>query len=731
MTHTLHLRAAGASLLLDLSAAALPVVAHYGADLGDVPEPALDALAADLVPGIPSSSLDEPWPFTVLPTQAEGWLGTPGLAGHRSGTAAFPRWSRVGEVSVHQQPDGAHEVAVTCVCDESALGLRSVLRLEATGLLRLRHEVTNHGDDPYTLDGVVSMLPVPGELGELLDLTGRHNRERAPQRSAFDQGTHLRASRRGRTGHDATLLLVAGTPGFGFGHGEVLGVHVGFSGNHVHLAERLPEGAGHVGQGCLGGGELLLPGEVVLAPGASHTTPWVYFTWSDAGLDGASARIHRWLRARPGHPRGPRPVTLNIWEAVYFDHDLARLTQLADVAAQVGVERFVVDDGWFGSRRDDTTGLGDWQVSPQVWPDGLEPLAEHVHGLGLQFGLWFEPEMANPDSDLARDHPDWLLVRPPTGDPARDAARWPRLSRTQVLVDLAHPEAYAYLLDAVSGLVSRLGIDYIKWDQNRNLHEAVRASGGTLAPAVHEQTLAFYRLLDELRARHPRLEIESCASGGARVDLGVLERTDRIWGSDTNDPLERQQIQRYTTLLVPPELIGSHVGPPRSHTTHRHASLSFRFATALFGHAGLEWDISTCTPEERDAVARFTALYRELRPLLHGGDVVRADQAPEGMQLHGVVAADRSEAVFALVRTATATPQLPGRLRLPGLDPAREYQVRVRHEIAEDDAYGATPPAWYARGGVRATGAVLGALGFAAPQLHPEQALVLQVTALG
>ncbi len=263
------------------------------------------------------------------------------------------------------------------------------------------------------------------------------------------------------------------------------------------------------------------------------------------------------------------------------------------------MERFVLDDGWFGSRRDDTRGLGDWQVSAQVWPEGLGPLVDHVKGLGMEFGLWFEPEMVNLDSEVARAHPDWVLG-PQAGAPAP--------SRHQHVLDLANPAAFDHVLAAMSGLVTEYGIDYVKWDHNRDLHEAVRVDGETVdRPAVAAQTRATYRLMDALRERHPHLEIESCSSGGARVDLGVLARTDRVWASDCNDALERVAIQRWTGLLVAPERIGTHIGPPRAHTTHRDLDLSLRMLVALGGHAGLEWDVTTCSPAELGALGQWAA----------------------------------------------------------------------------------------------------------------------------
>jgi alpha-galactosidase len=730
------LRAAGVGVVVDLSGPLLPRLLHWGGDPGPLDAHALEQLAADLVPGVPHSALDQPWPLTLLPGEPDGWSGRPGLAGHRDGTGVFPRLASTAPATIETTPDGAQRLIAEAADPQSGVATSSELRLEPSGLIRLRHTVTNTGEGTYTLDGLTALLPVPARAGELLDLTGRWCRERSPQRKPFDHGTHARESRRGRTGHDATLMMIAGSPGFGWRQGEVWGVHVAWSGNHTHLAERLPEGAGDGGAGVLGGGELLLPGEVRLGPGQDYTSPWVMFSWSQDGLDGASARVHRWLRSRPQHPTRPRPLVLNTWEAVYFDHDLDKLTVLAERAAEVGVERFVLDDGWFGSRRNDSAGLGDWFVSDAVWPAGLRPLAERVRGLGMEFGLWVEPEMVNPDSELARAHPDWLLAPSPRPGRGVDVGRLPRLWRRQSVLDVGRPEAFEYLLARLSGLVDEIGVSYLKWDHNRDLHESLHprstdAGGqdGVRVAGVREQTLALYALLDELRARHPGLEIESCASGGARVDLGILERTDRVWASDCNDALERQAIQRWTGLLLPPELVGCHVGPPVAHTTLRTASLAFRCITALFGHAGIEWDITTCTPDETTVLTSWAALYKELRGLLHSGDVVRADHPDPGAWLHGVVSADRREAVFGYVRLATSPEALPGRLRLPGLDPTLDYDVARRTEAGTAAGGCTLPVPWWSRGGTVAGGGVLDQVGLPAPMLNPEEAVLLHLRA--
>ncbi|ARQ70061.1 alpha-galactosidase [Streptomyces marincola] len=701
-----HLRAAGTSLVLDRSGSGLPRVVHWGEDLGELPQDALAALALASVPQIAWNNVDVVVPLAVLPEHSAGWLGTPGLTGHRAGAD----FSTAFAVTSSRVEGGVVTVFAEDVTAE--LELRLEIELTASGLVRQRATVTSGAGPeaaPFSLSGVLLTLPVPERATELLDMTGRHLRERTPQRHEFTIGTHLRENRKGRTGTDAATVHVAGERGFGFRSGEVWGLHVAWSGNHRSLAERT-----HTAVALLGGGELLLAGEVALGAGESYTTPWIYGSYGRHGLDELAARFHDHLRARATHPRGPRPVTLNVWEAVYFDHDLDRLTRLADVAAETGAERFVLDDGWFRGRRDDHAGLGDWYVDEDVWPDGLHPLARHVRGLGLEFGLWVEPEMVNQNSDLARSHPEWILS---TGD------RMPPEARHQQVLDLGNADAYAYILERLDAIVSEYALTYLKWDHNRDLVEA--GHGPTGRAGVHGQTAAVYRLLDELRSRHPGLEIESCSSGGGRVDLGILERTDRVWGSDCIDALERQRIQRWTGLLVPPEMIGTHVGAPRAHTTGRTHSLQFRAGTALFGHFGMEWDLTKATAEERAALAEWIARYKDLRGLLHSGAVVRGDHPDPALWVHGVVARDRSRAVYALVQVETSVTAPPGLVRLPGLDPDAHYRIAPLAPGDGIEGSAATALAWWA-GGTTLPGRVLESVGVRAPVQYPERLVLVE-----
>ncbi len=732
-----HLRAAGVSLLLQCRDGGLPVVVHWGPDLGPQSAPLARNLALAAVAVVGPNAIDVPVPVAILPEHHTGFVGRPGLSGSRAGVAWSPRFVVAsvtcnGTVVDAYAETGAATLVVDAADLAAGLALELVVEMLPTGLVRLRATLTNRRGR-YQLEHLTLALPVPAEASELLDLAGRWGRERVPQRAPFTVGTHLRESRKGRTGADSAYVLHAGTPGFGFARGQLYAVHTAWSGNHVHYAERI-----FTGERLLGGGELLLPGEVVLDAGDVYTTPWLYAAHGD-GLDEIAHRFHRHLRSRDRAVGPDRPVTLNVWEAVYFDHDLPRLLDLADRAAALGVERFVLDDGWFGSRRDDHAGLGDWVVSPDVWPDGLHPLVDHVRGLGMEFGLWVEPEMVSPDSDVARAHPEWVMA-------ARE--EWPVESRFQQVLNLGVPEAYAHVRDQLRAILDEYDIGYLKWDHNRDLVEAGTQSDGG-RPGVHAQTTAFYRLLDELRDACPRLEIESCSSGGARIDLGVLERTDRVWVSDCIDPLERQHQLRWTTQLVPPEYLGSHVASRRSHTTGRMHDLGFRAGTAVFGHLGIEWDLACATGDELGELADWIAFYRSSRRLLLAGDLVRMDGHDPHLAVHGVVAPDRSEAVIAVAALGSLDASPGPRVRFRGLTPDAPY--RIRPALVGRTPSGLLPPLWWGAGasaphalesgqhapapsepgtaaGTVLTGAALAETGFAPPLVHPDQVVLLHAT---
>ena len=747
-----HLRADGVSVVLDLTGGRLPAITHWGADLGELSSTDIASLLRSDVPPVGENVVDEPVRVALLPEHWTGWVGRPGISGSRDGRDWSPRFTTTAlrvdgrdiasdhpsdsptdsptnsEVILHTGGPGLVEVEAR---DDSAeLVVTVQLELLVSGLLRARAMVTNAGADAYQVDDVVIAFPVPSRAREILDLAGRWGKERFPQRRELTVGTHLREGRKGRTGADAATVLHLGTPGFGFATGETWAVHTGWSGNHTHYAERV-----FTGEQLIGGGELLLPGEVRLGQDQSYRTPWVYACYGE-GLDEVARRFHRYLRSRPDHPSSERPVTLNVWEAVYFDHDLERLLELADRAADLGIERYVLDDGWFGSRRDDRSGLGDWTVSAETWPEGLHPLVDRVRELGMQFGLWFEPEMINVDSDVARAHPDWIMA---TGD------RLPVESRHQQVINLGIPECYEYVRNAILALLAEYKIGYIKWDHNRDLIDAGTQPAGR--PGVHAHTSALYRLLEEVRAADPQLEIESCSSGGARVDLGILEHTQRVWISDCIDPLERQQMHRWTAQLIPPEMMGAHIASGRSHTTGRNHDLNFRASTAVFGHLGVEWDLARASSEELEELAQWIAFYKKHRRLLLTGELVRLDTPDRFWNAHGIVAGDGSAAIFSFAYLDRADVGSPGRLPLPGLDPDRRY--RVEPLLIGAPPHGVRPPLWWGVhrsntgygdvpiqlvgddvSGVVMSGRALAKVGLMAPIIDPEQAVLYVATAV-
>jgi alpha-galactosidase len=683
----------------------VPRVVHWGAPLAEpVGAAALDALTDAPVP---QGSLDRTVPLSLLPELARGWAAYGGIAGHRhDGTGWAPLLRRTSSSSAGSR--------YTWTGSDVDAGLTATItvELDAHGVVQVGASIANDGTTPYALGSLAPVLPLPGRAQEVLTLTGRWIKEMQDHRTPLGPIAVVRENRRGKTSAESSPTIAVGTTGFSEERGELWLAHLAWSGDHRAHAEALSDG-----RRFLSVAELLLPGEVLLQPGESYAAPMLVATWSASGLTTASQQLHAFVRARPTHPVRPRPVLLNTWEAVYFNHDLDELTRLADAAAEVGVERFVLDDGWFSGRGDDTSSLGDWHVDEHKYPDGLDPLIDHVTGLGMEFGLWVEPEMVNPDSDLYRAHPDWALGI--AGQPLV-------LGRNQLVLDLGRPEVSAYLLERLDALLSAHDIAYLKWDMNRDL---VAAGGRDGSAGVHRQTLALYALLDELRRRHPSVEIESCSSGGGRVDLGIAARTDRFWTSDCNDAVERQRIQRGFSYLLPPELMGAHVGGPWSHTTARTQTLTFRAGTAIFGHLGFEWNLLNTTEEERASIRGIIETHKRLRGLLHSGLVVRTDHPDPSALVHGIVAQDGGEALFAYAQLTTTDASLPLPARLPGLDPARSYRVSQLLLPGPQWDPGKHHPSWYDEP-VVVRGDLLGTIGVPMGVHVPEQVTLIHVEAV-
>jgi alpha-galactosidase len=406
--------------------------------------------------------------------------------------------------------------------------------------------------------------------------------------------------------------------------------------------------------------------------------------YSAQGIGGMSRIYHRLYRTRlvRGLYRDePRPVLINNWEATYFGFDADKIEDIARAGKALGIELFVLDDGWFGRRDDDTTSLGDWFVDTRKLPQGLADLAERVNRLGMQFGLWFEPEMISPDSELYRAHPDWCLHVP---DHRRTQ------SRNQLILDLSRKEVCDYIIHAVGSILESAPITYVKWDMNRHMTEIGSAA---LPPerqgeTAHRYMLGLYRVMEEITAKFPHVLFESCSGGGGRFDPGILHYMPQTWTSDDTDAVERLKIQYGTSIVYPASAMGAHISAVPNHQVHRNTPLSMRGDVAMSGNFGYELDLTRFTAEEQEEAAAQVAFYKEIRSLVQQGDMYRLLSPFEGSGNETAwmfVAADRSEALAGYFRVLDGPNRMNTRLRLQGLDPDRDYILKETGEVYGGD----------------------------------------------
>jgi alpha-galactosidase len=410
-----------------------------------------------------------------------------------------------------------------------------------------------------------------------------------------------------------------------------------------------------------------------LKPGEHLETPVFYGGYSNHGLGGASRLLHHFEIAHilPHAPDPkPRPVIYNSWEATEFRVDEAGQMALAEKAATIGVDRFVMDDGWFGQRKDDHAGLGDWYVNAEKFPHGLKPLIDKVHSLGMDFGLWVEPEMVNPDSDLYRKHPDWVL-----NFPARPRSE----SRNQLVLNLARPDVRDYVEGFLDKLLTENDIAFLKWDYNRNWSEP-----GWDAVPVDEQKRVYvefirnlYAILADLRKKHPKIEIESCSGGGGRVDLGILRYTDEVWPSDNTDPYDRLSMQDGFTYAYTPQIMMAWVTDSPHWRNNRSTSLAYRMLSSMQGSLGIGANLNKWTAEDFATAKRLIAAYHEVQKTIVRGDLYRLISPRDDSKFSATetVSANKNQAVvFAFANATTEGRGFP-LLELQGLDPAAEYKL--------------------------------------------------------
>ncbi|MGW3728157.1 alpha-galactosidase [Streptomyces sp. NPDC000851] len=530
--------------------------------------------------------------------------------------------------------------------------------------------VTLHNDGPEAellrADSATWTLP-DRDAWRLSQLHGRWAAESRLVRSPLTYGEKVIGSRRGHTGHQHLPWVALDTDATEE-RGEVYGCALAWSGSWRIAVAQLPDARVQI----TGGAGYDDSGLLRLAAGESFTTPVFAGLFSDGGFGGASRAWHAYQRAYviPDAERD-RPVLFNSWEATEFDISEEQQRALARRAAAIGVELFVVDDGWFGARTSDRAGLGDWTPNPDRFPAGLKPLADDVHALGMQFGIWVEPEMVNPDSELYRAHPDWVQFQP-----GRKRAEL----RNQLVLNLAREDVQDYLWEQLHGLLSSAPIDYVKWDFNRCFTDAGWPGEPYPQRLWVDHVRAVYALLDRLRAAHPGVAFESCSGGGGRIDLGVMSRTDQVWTSDNTDPLDRLAIQDGFSQIHPARVMAAWVtDSPNTQLNGRASSLRFRFVSAMAGVLGVGGDLTRWTDEELAEARGWVALYKEIRPLVQRGDLHRLRPPRGGLSAVQYVRGDEA-VVLAWLQAQSYGEPVPA-LRLRGLDPTASYECRETGEV--------------------------------------------------
>lgn len=568
-----------------------------------------------------------------------------------------------------EQEDEAETLELTL--RDAVTGLKVVLSYTAfanfDAIARSARFVNEGAAALKLLRGLSASVDLPHSRFDMLHLTGSWARERHVQKRPLTIGTQSIESRRGSSSHMHNPFMALLAKDATEDNGDVYGFSLVYSGSFIAQAEVEQFNTTRVSIG-------INPFDFSwhLEAGESFQTPEAVLVYSAEGLGGMSRTYHKLYRSRlcRGLYRDePRPVLVNNWEATYFNFNADKIEAIAEAGKDLGIELFVLDDGWFGKRDDDRSSLGDWFVDRNKLPNGLEDLVERVRKLGLQFGLWFEPEMISPDSELYRNHPDWCLHVP-------DRAR--SLGRTQLILDFSRQDVCDAITRMLSDILDSAPITYVKWDMNRNMSEI----GSALLPAhrqretAHRYMLGLYRVLETITAKFPHILFESCSGGGGRFDPGMLHYMPQTWTSDNTDAVERLKIQYGTSIIYPVSSMGAHVSAVPNHQVGRMTSLKMRGDIAMSGNFGYELDLTKFTDEEKVIVKDQVALYKEIRPLVQFGDFYRLLNPFEGNEAAWMfVSEDRSEALVMYSRVLAVPHEPLERLRLKGLAAEADYEI--------------------------------------------------------
>ena len=544
--------------------------------------------------------------------------------------------------------------------------------------------LVNEGEAPVTVERLLSLLVDLDEDDWIVrSFTGAWTREMHENRIPLTGGKYVLSSATGTSSNRANPFFFLEKRTTGENHGECIGFNLIYSGNHYEVVEVSPYGKTRVATGINPQGFAW-----ILEPGERFEAPEAVMTFSGAGRNGMSKNMHAFVRehiVRGTWKKKERPVLLNSWEAFYFDFNESKLLKLAETAKSVGIELFVLDDGWFGKRDDDTSSLGDWTENKKKLPGGLKGLAKKINAMGLDFGIWVEPEMVNVDSDLYRAHPEWVL---------EVQGKVHSEGRNQRILDLSNPDVQQYMIDEMSRVFSSANISYVKWDMNRVFSDAYSQAlpKERQGEVVHRYQMGLYRCMKELTEAFPEILFEGCASGGNRFDLGILCYFPQIWASDDTDALCRAEIQNGYGYGYPQSVIGAHVSSCPNHQTLRVTPLETRFAVACFGVLGYECNLADMKKEDLEAIRNQIELYKSWRSVFQFGTWIRGRSFGEAgtagisnlrdgegnFQEWFCVSEDQTKEVIALMQRFAIPNTHSLRLRARALDEGKTYHFSNR-----------------------------------------------------
>lgn len=652
-----------------------------------------------------------------------GCLETFGGTGMNAADFTYDRHETLpGKYQVEGMPsvydEGGQAETLVVYLKDAVTGLRLELYygvFEKEDIITRAARLVNGTGQQVRLEKAASAcLDIPFGDWDMIHFHGRHAMERRMERIHLPRTVTTVKSGRGTSSHHHNPFVILCDRDATEEQGDCYGLMLVYSGNHRTDVEVDQTGSTRVVMGI--SDELF---SWNLNPGEAFSAPEVILGFSSRGLGHLSRLYHHIIRhnvCRGRYKTARRPVLINNWEATYFDFTADKVYDIARVAAGLGVEMLVLDDGWFGQRYDDNRALGDWYVNEEKLPGGLKPLIDRINGLGMKFGIWIEPEMVNEDSDLYRAHPDWALSVP---------GRLPALCRNQLVLDMSRQDVVDYLYERISGLLRDNHIEYIKWDMNRNLTDVYSHAlpADRQGEVSHRYVLGLYSLLDRLTTEFPDVLFEGCSGGGGRFDAGMLAYSPQIWCSDDTDAIERLVIQHGTSFGYPVSAMGAHVSACPNHQTGRTVPLGTRAVAAMSGTFGYELDISKLSDEEKEEIRRQIKFFKENYSLIQDGEYHRLSD-PDSNEWYTAwefAAADGSEALLNVVLTHSKANSPHIHLRLRGLDPDARYR------IASEDYYGNHMPwdlmysgASAGRGERTYSGSALMYAGFTLPMLFGD-----------